>query len=407
MTYNLEEGYKIQLDEPVVVSMAPPGETRWGRYQFVRMSHYPDGKILLRHHTGADSVTAYGAAEPAFLSADRGQTWTRCEAGEVPDTGFSFPVFDDEFLWVPPAQPFNIQATGLNLPEPVGTFFSYRPVYLYRADQCPEAIQTYLNRQVCMRWSPETAEWVNGHLSWAPQHRLIWIAQGEEAGLVSGTWTEHAPIQVDGELLYADYRASYLLDDGRVPQGCGVVCMVSSDNGHTWQKRTTIVSPDSISGSISNMTEPVLALDVNKNLICVIRRADQDQKSMLVTFSNDQGRTWEGLRPLDELGPFGVFPSLVSLECGLVGLAYGRPGVHLTFSLDGTGRHWETPITILPGDDAHLSTKTDGYTEMIPIGLDEFLLAYTDFEGVDQTGAKRKTILVRRVKVSKAKVGKA
>jgi len=405
MEHDIGTGYKIHLDEPVIVSMAAPGETRWGRHQFVRLSRYPEDKILLRFHAGADSVTAYGEDEPAFLSADSGHTWTPYEGEGFSATGSSFAVFNDEFLCVPHAVPFNVKAAGLNLPEPVGTFFSYRQVNLYRADQCAEAIQTHLNRQVCTRWHPETAEWVNEYLSWDSRHRLVWIAQGEEADRVSGTWTEHAPIQLDGELLYTDYRASYLMDNESVPQGCGVACMVSMDNGRTWQKRATIVGPNGIPGSVSNMTEPVLALDVNKNLVCVIRRADQEQKSLLITFSKDKGQTWEGLRPLEELGPIGVFPSLVSLDCGLLGLSYGRPGVHLTFSLDGTGHSWVKPITILPGDRDLLSTKTDGYTDLIPIGPDEFLLAYTDFETKDEMGRHRKAVLVRRVWISRSTGG--
>lgn len=400
MQHNLGDGCSVHIDDPVVVSWAEPGENRWGRHQFVRLSRYPEEKILLRFHAGADSVTAYGSAEPAYLSDD-GTNWTPISEDDFSKAGFSFPVQDGEYLCIPPSVPLNLKDADLSLPSPDGAFFSYRTINLYRADRCAAPIQDYLNTRPCQRWSPHTGQWKNESLKWDNRDRLVWVAQGEEAGLISGSWTEHSPVQKDGVLLYADYRASYLTHDGGVPGGCGVVCMVSADNGRSWLRRSNIVDPDAVQGEISNMTEPVLTLDVHGNPVCVIRRADQTQKSMLITRSDDDGHTWEKPKVLDELGDFGVFPDLATLDSGVMVLSYGRPGVHLTFSMDGTGRSWTPPITILTGDKDHLSAKTDGYTGLLPVGPDEFLLAYTDFEVEDEQGRPRKSVLTRRVRINR------
>ncbi len=81
--------------------------------------------------------------------------------------------------------------------------------------------------------------------------------------------------------------------------------------------------------------------------------------------------------------PFGVFPCLLRLGCGVMVVPFGRPGVHLVFSPDGTGRTWTDPTCVLPGNPERLSDKTDGYTNMLPLSDSETLLGYTDFEHVD------------------------
>ena len=81
----------------------------------------------------------------------------------------------------------------------------------------------------------------------------------------------------------------------------------------------------------------------------------------------------------------------------VMALSYGRPGVHLVFSLDGAGRRWTDPIPIRKGDPKRWFAKSCGYTAIAPLDANRFLLAYSDFEHKGKDGKRRKTILVRRV----------
>jgi hypothetical protein len=393
--------FQLTLSEPVVISLAAPGERRWGRHQFVSLSPYPQGRLLLRFHAGEDSVAAYGSAQPAFLSADQGRTWTAFHEEGLPETGLVFGVPNEQSLCVPMPKPLDVRTLGTALPAPIGEFFCYRKMLLYRAAACPEQVRDFLSRQPARRWDPNQAKWLPDETAWDLHDRLVWIAQGAEASLVSATTFERPPVRVGTELLWADYRATYLLPNGSAPKGCGISCMVSTNQGKSWQRRAAIADADAIPGEISNMTEPALAQTANGHLVCVIRRTDQKQKSMLITSSQDAGRTWAAPRPLDELGSFGVMPALLRLESGPVVLSYGRPGVFLSFSLDGSGKTWESPLCLLPGDTKNTSAKTDGYTSLVALGSSDFLLGYTDFEYRDDQGGQRKAILVRRLSLKR------
>ena len=58
---------------------------------------------------------------------------------------------------------------------------------------------------------------------------------------------------------------------------------------------------------------------------------------MLQSWSSGEGRTWT--RPVSA-GVGSVLSKLLLLSNGVLACSYGRPGVHLMCSLDGTGREW-------------------------------------------------------------------
>jgi hypothetical protein len=397
--HTLRDGYRVVLSDPVVVSMASPEERRWGRHQFVSLSRYPGGKLLLRFHSEEDSVKAYGSGQPSFLSRDDGRTWASPHEDGLPGSGLVCQMSGGDFLVMPMPRPLNIREASIEMPPPVGDFFCYRKIRLYRADQCPEPVNEFLRRQTAQRWDSEKAKWMREDVEVEIRDRMAWMGPGNEEGLVSGTTFERPPIQAGSELLWADYRATYLMPDGSAPKGFAVSCFVSMDNGRSWKRRAVIANPDAVEGEISSMTEPVLVQTAKGGILCVIRRTDQTQKSMLLARSLDKGKTWGKPRAMDELGVFGVMPDLARLESGPLVLSYGRPGVQLSFSLDGTGEKWESPLVLVASGLGNRDAKTDGYTSLVPLGAGEFLIGYSDFEHLDDLGRKRKAILVRRLKL--------
>jgi hypothetical protein len=143
--------------------------------------------------------------------------------------------------------------------------------------------------------------------------------------------------------------------------------MVSRDNGRSFHNRSVLAT--------GRVYEPMLAETTDGELVCVIRGTDQEQRPMLITRSRDHGRTWEPPRPL--FG-FGVFPALVRLGNGALLLAFGRPGVWVSASLDG-GRTWADPVPVIRGD-AYTHARTCGYTNLLFRSADdEAMLVYCDF----------------------------
>lgn len=65
--------------------------------------------------------------------------------------------------------------------------------------------------------------------------------------------------------------------------------------------------------------------------------------------STDFGRTWQGTRMLNHPG---VAPNMVKLGNGALAAAWGRPGLTVAFSLDGSGRYWDVATELMRGDEA-------------------------------------------------------
>jgi hypothetical protein len=397
--HTLSEKVTVALGPPVVVAVSRPGETRWGFHQFPALSRLLDGRILCTFSRQRDAVASYGGGAPTCASSDGGATWTRAKSEGlrlIAPHVFVSEVFDGEFLCVPPTPAFDAKAKKVTLPKPVGTFRAYITNNLYRLSDFPERVRDHFARLPAFRWTPKTKEWRKTAVDYDTRGMLLWArAQGPERFLLPRTWFERRLLKVGKELMYADYRANYLLDGGGVPKHRCTVLMVSVDNGRSFRRRAT-VAHDPKGNDL--MGEPRLSLNARGELVCVLRRTDHHQKPMAITYSKNGGRTWA---PPRKLFDFGVFPSLTLLDCGVLALAFGRPGVHLSFSVNGGGRTWTDPITLRKGDPTKLTAGTCGYTSILNLDGNSFLVAYSDFEHKGKDGRQRKAILVRKVTVHK------
>lgn len=393
----LSDRVTVELGAPVVVAVSRVGERRWGFHQFPALSRLPDGRVFCMFSYQPDAVASYGNPARKYVSSDDGVTWKRAkDEGPVRGAPHSVvsEVFDGEFLCLPPMPAFDLKAARVTMPEPIGRFRAYIDNLYYRLADCPKKLRDHFAALPAMRWTPKTKTWRKVKIAYDTRDALVVTrAKGRERFLVPTTWFEHPLLKVGGELLYADYRANYLLDDGSAPKHRATVLMVSKDNGRSFQRRATVAHDPK---GKDLMGEPRLALNSRGELVCVVRRTHHVQRPMAITFSKDGGRTWEGPRSLLK---FGVFPDLLLLECGVMALSFGRPGVHLSFSLNGTGRTWTKPVAIRRGGTGHVMKETCGYTSILKLDANSFLLAYSDFEHKAPDGRQRKAILVRRVTV--------
>lgn len=118
-----------------------------------------------------------------------------------------------------------------------------------------------------------------------------------------------------------------------------VIILESADRGLSWKVLSTVAYDPEIKGE--GFCEPVMAELPDGELLCVMRTGGG--KPLMQSRSSDGGRTWS--KPVST-GVLGVDPDLTVMKNGVVVLTYGRPGIWIAFSPDGTGRRWVNRIPI-------------------------------------------------------------
>jgi len=378
---------RITIGTPVVVGHSRPSETRWGYFQFPSLFRLPGGELMVTVNDADDATGGYGRPLRRFVSTDEGRTWRDAGQG-LPGLGphaSCAELYDGEYLILAATAALDLAAAGVDLPAPIGRAFAYHEFLFHRVDQCPALVREYLTRLPAWRWTAAKPTWTPDQVRYDVAGHLCWTVAGEPK--VARTWFEHAPIRHNGELLYADYRTNCLSNDGSVPDGFACLIMVSTDNGKSFQKRSVVAT--------GRVYEPMLADTADGELVCVIRSADQEQRPMLISHSQDHGHTWELPRPLFGCG---VFPALVRLGNGALLLAFGRPGVWVAASAD-SGRNWTDPVPVIEAETTANLAHTCGYTNLLALGGEEALLVYTDFKHTGPDGRPCKSAEVRRITV--------
>jgi hypothetical protein len=108
----------------------------------------------------------------------------------------------------------------------------------------------------------------------------------------------------------------------------------SEDTGKTWNFISTIA--DYRQGKPGDgFCEPALMPVPDGSLLCVMRRGGGLPLAQCRSY--DGGRTWSAP---EMLPGHGVDPDLCLLSNGVLACTYGRPGLHIMFSMDGCGFSW-------------------------------------------------------------------
>lgn len=392
------DGLDVRLSEPVVIARSRPGETRWGYHQFPTISRLPDGRVLVTFNGGPDRDDFYGEPGPAYVSSDQGVTWSEYEPDDplltVSHSAIS-EVNDGDYLCVPMSPSMDIEKEGAKLPRVSGKMYAYGEVLLYRLRECSKEVQDYMKKLPCVRWRSKDERWVREEIVWDTKDALVRTRKSDY--VLPRPYLDNRILRLDGLLYYADFHLNHLLPDGSHPKNYATWLMVSRDNGRSWDRQAVIAYDTS--GELM-MGEPCLTRTADGGLACVIRCAHHEQKPMLITYSADKGKTWQEPKRLHD---FGVMPQAMLLANRVLALSFGRPGVHVMFSPDGSGRRWTDPVSIVPGDHRDADGHSCGYTRMIALDADSFLLAYSDFRATDSEGKICKAVAVRKIEVSRGK----
>jgi hypothetical protein len=176
----------------------------------------------------------------------------------------------------------------------------------------------------------------------------------------------------------------------------------STDQGLTWHFHATVAySQDDphprLVGSYSGYCEPSLALLANGQLLCAMRTQGAqfagEYRPLYLSWSDDLGSTWSTPAPTNP-HLMNISPTLAVLHNGVVVCQSGRPGFHVTFSED-QGRTWQDQIrfTDLP------EPVITGQFDIVRAGPNSLVAI-----GSDGEGTKVWPISVERVKAPAAQV---
>lgn len=381
----------ITMSEPVLVAEGPVDERRWGRYQFPSLERLLDGRIALSFHVNEDSARAYGrkSAEPdRGFSADGGGTWVLGHALEW-TAGLLLPNGDRIIAGRPAVTPRAIPVDELTLPEPAGRIigtYGRLPYTFYRHDDLPDQLRGVPLVRLAAGKGEWTAERARLH---DPGFQRYAIQQ-----VFPVVWWGDLNLAPDGSILAVVYPRSLEGD---------VACHRSTDFGRSWHLQGRITyEPDARAdpqarARTQGFTEPGSALLPDGSLLVMLRTTDGLGVGPLYSSrSGDLGKTWS--RPA-VVNASGVMPRLLRLGNGILVLSYGRPGAEVRFSFDGFGATWSDPLKLVPLSSTDVQADSCGYTSLLPLSDDSFLIAYSWFKRPGEDGAARKALLVREVKV--------
>ncbi len=403
---------EITVGQPVVVGPVRRWAevSRWGVWNFPDIVRLRDGRMAVSVSVVGDSSTNYGLPRPGFVSSDGGRHWEPVGENDMEKVGRL--LYREGAVTMPDGEQIRnvvmrpLMKADLQLPKPLNK---------------PGEITAYTDHDVCYRLGDFPRELMALKMLRRPAGQDKWIEEKGYVDMPSFTiWSDHRPhlpqpslrrmlLAPDGSLLAILYNIVVNMED-KPASKCAAICLRSVDRGRTWKfwgKVPDLSEPDRIH---NNLYEPgVLFLDAHR-AICVMRSSHVYNKwkhhEMYISRTTDMGRTWS---PPEAITSFGVEPTLLRLENGVIVLSYGRPGVYLRFSTDD-GQTWDNFTVILGPTTEGLTldkfqsrfTNSCGYTKLLATGPDRFLLVYSDFK-YQHEGERHKAILVREIVAKKAR----
>lgn len=392
----------INFKKPVVVGVASKPE-KWGFFQFPNIALKANGEIQAKWNMTRDAIEAYGENTfGAAISRDQGKTWIHQDSTHV--TGAIVLPNGDQLEIVNPKP---IKVIDLKLPDPVGFGEeNYRKsnFTFYRLSELPASRQGVFFKRLKKgetEWKLEQAKLIDPD---AARYAL--------SGLFPIVWWGDMHIAKDNSLIAGVYPGFLIGKNGKADPKSGAFFYRSTDNGKSWKIQGRIMHTDDLIGDPfqtkrMGFTEPGFEILNDGTFVCILRTTDgAGIGPMFATYSKDMGKTWTKPQVITATG---VLPRLLALENGVTVLSSGRPGVQLRFSTDNKGLKWSDPFEMLPynpslsvqelsGGSANIS---DGYTGLLPLSKNSFLLIYSDFSYEKPNGEIRKAIKVREIVVDK------
>ena len=342
---------------------------------------FDNGNMIVCYSVGRD---AYFSPRGAHKSADNGKTWEpctpplplHCEAMSVIGPGRALAF--DSYLWQTGPDEY---VAIYNETRNSGDSFLGRKLarfhienvlatpYVPRANDDPDA---FYEPEVPTFYDLVTKEHgaiIGGHI-FGPIIRLPDGGLGMSAYcLMQGNMRRKESDPSD----YVGIRP----DEGVAAEGTddalfSSIFLRSEDDGGTWRAASTILEaredfPFDVGVLYSEgFTETSLSCTSDGKIYALMRHGSY----MLLwsVISADGGRTWG--EPLC-FNYHGVAPSRCLMPNGILAAAWGRPGMTVGFSLDGTGRTWDALVGVMQDD-----VPSQKYPWIVPVAEDRIMLFY-------------------------------
>lgn len=394
----------LKIDDPVIAIMGPESTVGWGPCQFPALHKMPDGRLVIKYHIGQDSCEEYGKGNGWLISDDNGTSWREVSPEEKPVViGFS----------------------GTKLPN--GKYIRSITPPNYPVDKdfyktCPN--RERVGQDSSRGWALPAEELPQDLFPMGWQYGIYDPATGEDETyfcnldypgmnihfLDTGSLVRPFPydnlcVAPDGTLWQATYHV------GRNPETLEHTAPYSAcyffqslDEGKSFKLKSWIQYTDEFPNEFPNdfilegFDEPYLSFLPDGSMVTLIRSGVGTPS--YIAHSYDGGNTWTKPERFDRIG---VFPQLLTLDCGVTLASYGRSGVFLRATDDPHGKDWDAPIETLPfiPFDGTWTWGCDScsYTSLIPLDERTAMLVYSDFRLKDEEGKERKCLLVRKIHV--------
>ena len=386
---------EVELGKPVIVSVADK-EYPWGFYNFPSIRYSVSGQLSVSWSMNHDNAESYGKPVSGnnAVSNDGGQTWTTVDKSP---TGGGILLSNGDRLTI--TTPTAVPLKDLELPAPIATLqdgSSYGRVFrIYDHNKLPDQLQGTYQARI-----------KKGQSSWVAERGTLVhpnFARYADGNLFPVVWWGDMQELSDG--LYRGTYPGFEINQNGGVSASGVSFYKSTDFGKTWNKQGAIpyqpdiaLDPNGNKRNAFGWTEPAfIALKNNNLFLSVLRTQDGFGESpMYVSTSANKGVSWS--KPKVFTGA-GVLPRLLELDNGIVALASGRPGVQLRFMLNNNTDDWSVPFEMLPWVNKEVFSC--GYTQMLKVDENSFLIVYSDFFHKTPEGTTRKAIKVRKVTVKR------
>ena len=340
---------------------------------------FANGNMLLTYSVGAD---AYFAGSGAHRSRDNGTTWERCDCpwyrpcakGAVADDRA---LLFDQYLWRTGEHEF--QACYVETRDS-GESFSE-----------PRLARFHIENVVCHDYVPRPQDDPDRFVE--PEVPDLYRPITEKHGTVIGAYTFGTVLRLpdgalgmschatmEGSMARQRQQGNYVgarPDEANAPEATQVILesslfLRSEDEGRSWRHTSTIGTPrpdrpfDSGKIYSEGFNETGMACTSDGKIFTLMRHGSY----MLLWWatSDDCGRTWSEIEPLNYPG---VAPCVTRMPSGALAAAWGRPGMTVAFSLDGSGQNWDLLTSVM--DDRHHSQK---YPWIVPVDHDRLMLFY-------------------------------
>ena len=340
---------------------------------------FANGNMFVCYHVGRD---AYFSPCGAHRSGDKGRTWkpSSCPLHRVAAMGVvgdGRALVFDQYLWKTGETEYvafynetRNSAETFDGPK-LARFHLEKAMDKAYVPRPPEDPDAFFEPPIPAFYDPVTAKHgsiIGGYIF------------GSVLRLPDGALGLSAYARMEGNMTRKPRRSSYVGvrgDDGTVPEAREQVLdssifFRSEDEGATWQYVSTIgkVRPDRPfdAGQVfsEGFNETGMAVTSDGRIYALMRHGS----NMLLWYavSDDCGRTWSDVSCFSYPG---VAPCLTMLPNGILAAAWGRPGMTVGFSLDGTGWRWDLMVGVR--DD---KVKSQNYPWIVPVGEDRIILFY-------------------------------